>query len=44
MSAIEAQLLFLRMILLLLLYAFLGGVGIVAWRDLQAARRSERAG
>lgn len=41
MSALEAQLLFLRMLLLLLLYAFLGGVGLVAWRDLRAARRRE---
>jgi len=43
LSAIEAQLLFLRLVLLLLLYAFVGGVGLVAWRDLRAARRRDRA-
>jgi len=43
LSALEAQLLFLRMILLVLLYAFLGGVGLVLWRDLRSARRRDAA-
>jgi hypothetical protein len=35
----ETQLLLLRALVLILLYAFLGGVVLVAWWDLQAQRR-----
>ncbi len=40
MSPIESQLFFARAVLLILLYAFLAAVGLVAWRDLRAAGRA----
>jgi hypothetical protein len=43
MSPLETQLLFARAVLLILLYSFIAAVGILAWLDLWAARRSEAA-
>lgn len=41
MSPIESQLVFARAVLLLLMYAFLAAVGLVAWRDLRRAERGQ---
>jgi hypothetical protein len=40
MTAAELQILFLRALLLLLLYAFVGAAALLAWRELQATRRA----
>ena len=42
MTAPEAQLLFARVLVVALLYLFLGLVGLAAWRDLSHARRRPR--
>lgn len=43
MTALESQLLFARAVLLILLYAFLGAVLLVAWRELRQTRRQPAA-
>lgn len=43
MTPLETQLLFARVVLLVLLYALLVGVALVAWFDLRATRRSRKA-
>ncbi len=40
MTPLETQLLFARAVLLILLYSFVGAIGIVAWLDLRASRRA----
>ena len=40
MSFIEAQLFFARAVLLILLYTFLGSVGLVTWRELRSLRKT----
>jgi pSer/pThr/pTyr-binding forkhead associated (FHA) protein len=42
-TPIETQLLFARAVLLILLYTLIAAVGIVAWLDLRAARKSSGA-
>jgi pSer/pThr/pTyr-binding forkhead associated (FHA) protein len=44
MNAIEAEFLFARAVLLLLLYGFIAAVAWLAWRDLRRERRSAEAG
>jgi hypothetical protein len=39
MSPLEAELLFARALLLLLLYAFLGAVAVLSWRELRLAAK-----
>lgn len=44
MSAAETQLLLVRAVVLILLYAFLGGVALVVWLDLRRSGRPAGAG
>jgi len=43
-TALETQILFARAVVLILLYAFLGSVGLVAWRELRVASRRRPSG
>lgn len=43
MTALETQVLLARAVLLILLYSFIGAVGILAWLDLGRARRAATA-
>lgn len=43
MTPIEAELLFVRALVLIGLYAFIGLAGVAAWRELRLARRSAPA-